>query len=175
MINRTSVFRKSIKGVEAIASRQLGMPRRMRSALIMIDGKRDVEELMKFVSTLGEPEEILAELESAGLIEMAEGIPVAPVPPAPASAVPKVVTPVSSGQSQLSPPTLTGARQFTSRLLLELLGPTAEALCLKIEAARDMPAFVAAVMRARDVLRDVKGNAAAAHFIEQVEAHTPGA
>jgi hypothetical protein len=61
------------------------------------------------------------------------------------------------------------------RLLSEMLGPMGEALCVKIESARDMPDFITAVRRARDIVREVKGQAAAAQFIEQVEAHTPGA
>lgn len=70
-------------------------------------------------------------------------------------------------------PTLDGARRFTTRLLTELLGPMAEALCVKIETARDMTEFIAAVKRARDIVRELKGQAAAAQFIEQIEAHTP--
>lgn len=170
MISRSSVFRKSPKGVEAVASRQSGLARPLRSALIMIDGKRDVGEVVKLVATLGDPEALLAELEAAGLIELAGGTPVAQ---AAASAAPTATAPLPSGPTHAPSASLATAQHVASRLLLELLGPTAEALCLKIEAARDMPAFVAAVVRARDVLRDVKGQAAAVQFIEQVEAVTP--
>ena len=175
MISRTSVFRKSIKGAEAIASRQPGMPHKLRSALIMIDGKRTVDELAKLVSMLGDPEAILADLEASGLIERVQEGPVAAVPQALASTPGKSIAPLSTGPVPLTPATLAGAQRFTSRLLLELLGPTCETLCLKIEIARDMPAFVTAVMRARDVVRDLKGHAEAVRFIEQVEAHTPRA
>lgn len=175
MISRTSVFRKSIKGAEAIASRQPGMPHKVRSALIMIDGKRTVDELAKLVSLLGDPEVFLTELEVSGLIERVQDGPVASVPQALTSPPAKPIAPPSSGPVPLTPATLAGAQRFTSRLLLELLGPTCETLCLKIEVARDMPAFVAAVMRARDVVREVKGHAQAVRFIEQVEAHTPSA
>ena len=175
MISRTSIFRKSIKGAEAIATRQPGMPPRLRSALIMVDGKRNVEELAKLVSMLGEPDALLTELEASGLIELTEGVAIASLPKALASTVAKSMAPPSSGPAPVTLATLAGAQRFGSRLLLELLGPTSESLCLKIEAARDMPAFVAAVMRARDVLRDVKGHAVAVHFIEQVEANTPSA
>ncbi|MEO6626064.1 MAG: hypothetical protein ABIN37_14700 [Burkholderiaceae bacterium] len=141
----------------------------------MVDGKRDVEELAKLVSTLGEPEALLTELEATGLIELTQDQPVAPVPQAVAVFPAKAVAASSNGPAPLTPSTLAGARLFTARLLLDLLGPTSEALCLKIEAARDVPEFVTAVVRARDTVRDVKGHAAAVHFIEQVEAHTPSA
>ena len=102
MISRTSIFRKSIKGAEAIATRQPGMPPRLRSALIMVDGKRNVEELAKLVSMLGEPDALLTELEASGLIELAEGVAVASVPKALASTVAKSMAPPSSGPAPLT-------------------------------------------------------------------------
>lgn len=173
MVSRSSVFRKSLKGVEAIASRQSGLPRPLRSALIMIDGKRDVGELDKLVATLGDPQALLAELEASGLIELAGNSPAAPVAQLQPSAVPMPPVPPATGPTQSSLATLATAQHVASHLLMEMLGPTSETLCLKIEAARDLPAFVAAVLRARDVVRDVRGQAAAVRFIEQVEAVTP--
>ena len=130
----------------------------------MVDGKRGFEELARVVSVLGDPEPLLAELEAADLIEMV-----------PVDAVAAAEVPSFSAVGAGAPATLAGAQRFASRLLIELLGPTSEALCLKIETAPDMPAFITAVKRARDVVREVKGQAAVARFIEQVEVHTPSA
>ena len=149
------------------------MARPLRSALIMVDGKRDVGDLVKLVALLGDPQVLLAELEAAGLIELVAGTPGLPTAQVLATPSPKAPVPAPGSPSQPPAATLAGARQVASRLLLELLGPTSEVLCMKIEAAPDLAAFVPAVMRARDVLREVKGHAAAARFIEQVEAVTP--
>ena len=54
-----------------------------------------------------------------------------------------------------------------------MLGPSSEMLCMKIESAGNLVDFVSAVKRARDVVRDVKGAAAAERFVAQVESHPP--
>jgi hypothetical protein len=175
VITKQAIYKKSPKGAEALATRQAGLTPKLRSALIMVDGKRSFGELAPMISVLGDAQVLMTELESAGLVEMVGGAP-APVgnlssgdtvaPSFDAKTVPAAL---------LGPPTFEGARRFTVRLLSELLGPMGEALCVKIENARDMPDFITAVKRARDIVREVKGATAAAQFIEQIEAHTPGA
>ncbi len=54
-----------------------------------------------------------------------------------------------------------------------MLGPTAEPLCIKIEATRDLPDFIAAIKRAREVVREVKGIAEAERFVARIEAQMP--
>lgn len=174
MITKQAIYKKSAKGSEAVATRQAGLPPKLRTALIMVDGKRSFGDLAPMISALGDPQALVAELESAGLIEVL-GAAVSPgdqmqgdafSPSSMANTVPAAL---------MAPPTFEGARRFTVRLLSEMLGPMGEVLCVKIESARDMPDFITAVKRARDIVREVKGQAAAAQFIEQVEAHTPGA
>ena len=172
MISKQAVFKKSAQGAEAIATRQAGLTPKLRSALIMVDGKRSFGDLAPMVSVLGDPEVLRTELESAGFIELVGA-------PAISQSVTPSLEPASLATAKTVPaalpvqPTLDGARRFTTRLLTELLGPMAEALCVKIETARDMTEFIAAVKRARDIVRELKGQAAAAQFIEQIEAHTP--
>lgn len=175
MINGQAVFRKSAKGISAIATRQAGLAPRLRSALIMVDGKRSAADLAKLVSVLGEPELLLNDLQAAGLIELALEIPdqdgssATRQRSAAASANPARLTPAAPA------PTLEGARRFASKLLIQTLGPSSEGLCLKIEGARNVAEFIVAVKRARDTVRDVKGQLAAQTFVEQVETHTPPA
>ncbi len=70
MISKQAVFKKSAQGAEAIATRQAGLTPKLRSALIMVDGKRSFGDLAPMVSVLGDPEVLLTELESAGFIEL---------------------------------------------------------------------------------------------------------
>ena len=169
MINRQAVFRKSNEGVEAVATRQRGLPHRLRATLIMVDGKRTFEELAPLVSMLGDAEELLGELQALGLVESASDRAAAPAAAATHAAPRAAGSAAATGKGALD-----DARRVASRLLIELVGPSSEPLCLKIEASRDLPEFVAAVKRAIDVIRDVRGQAAAAQFVSQVEAHTPG-
>ncbi|MEY4883868.1 MAG: hypothetical protein RIS34_1722 [Pseudomonadota bacterium] len=171
-MDKQAIFRKSVKGAEAIPIRQAGFSPKLRSVLIMVDGKRRFHELAPLISMLGDPHVLMTELETTGLIELVGGTPDAPVASGAKLADP---APIVSPSIVAAPATLAGARRFASRLLTGLLGPMSETLCVKIEAARDLVEFIAAVKRARDVVREVKGQTAAAQFISQIEANTPSA
>ena len=56
------------------------------------------------------------------------------------------------------------AKRRATRHVMAQLGPTAEALCMRIEAAATMGEFVAAARRAHAVVRDIRGVARAAEF-----------
>jgi len=62
------------------------------------------------------------------------------------------------------------ARVLATRLLAEQLGPLADELAIRLEAAKDMPQFVEVMKRAYTVMREVKGQAAADRFGAEVEA-----
>lgn len=62
-----------------------------------------------------------------------------------------------------------GAKQRTTRDVMVQRGPTAEALCMRIEAAATTGEFVAAASRTHAVVRDIWGPARAAEFGDLVE------
>lgn len=164
MIQKNVVYHKSAKGTEAIATRQHGLGPKLRSMLILIDGKRSFEELVRLSAMLGDTEELLGQLLDQGFIE-----PVA----APArAAAPPVTAPLAPAPAA-APITLTEAQRFVSRRLTDLLGPNAEELCLKIEAARTVKDFQSAVARAEGILRQYKSAHTAAEFAADVQAHMP--
>jgi hypothetical protein len=162
MLNKQAIYRKTPKGAEAMANRQVGLAPKLRSLLIMVDGKRGYVELTALASVVGDCEQWLSQLADDGLIEPITGAALA----APASAA--AATPAPSIAA-----TLPEARRFASRFLTEMLGPSSEVLCMKIESAANLADFVVAVKRARDTVRDVKGAQAAERFVAQVELHTP--
>lgn len=158
------VYQKSAKGSEAIATRQHGLGPRLRSLLIMVDGKRGFDELAKLSQATGDTEQLLGQLLEQGFIEPSALIPAAPVSaPAPLALAPK------AGISLIE------AQRFLSRRLTDLLGPNAEELCLRIEAARNLHDFQAAVTRAEGMLRQFKSANTAAQFAAEAQAHMPAA
>lgn len=159
MIDRNQVYQKSAKGTEAIATRQHGLGPKLRSMLIMVDGKRGLDGLAKLSSIPGDTEQLLEQLLDQGFIEAG----VAAVPP-PASAPAPLAATVSLAQAQ----------RFISRRLTDLLGPNAEEVCLRIEAARNIQEFQAAVKLAEGMLRQFKSASVAAAFSADVQAHMPG-
>jgi hypothetical protein len=192
MASKQTIYRKTPKGKDAIANRQSGLAPKLRSLLILVDGKRGDAELAELVMAAGDGEQLLSQLARDGLIEPAGGaalpaapVPVVPVPAAPVAAVPVAVVPeVSAARpaatepAALEPPvalTLSEAKRLASRLLIEMLGPTSDVLCMKIESAGNLADFVSAVKRAKDIVRDIKSVPAAERFIAQVERHMPQA
>jgi hypothetical protein len=173
VIQKNLVYRKSAKGTEAIATRQHGLVPKLRSVLILVDGKRGFEELVRLSQILGDTEELLGQLLDQGFIE-----PVAGPSPAPAAAAPAPLAAPASAPAPLAagpPIKLIDAQRFVSRRLTDLLGPNADDLCLRIEAARNLKEFQAAVGRAEGILRQYKSAHTAAEFAADVQAHMPSA
>lgn len=166
MTNKQVIYHKTPKGAEAIANRQSGLAPKLRSLLIMVDGKRTHAELTTIATALGDAER-LAELENEGLVE-----PVAAEEKTMPAAL-EPAAPPAAGPAQGRAANLGEARLFSSHLLEHMLGPMAEPLCIKIEATRDLPEFVAVIKRAREIVREIKGSAEADRFVAQIEAQMP--
>jgi hypothetical protein len=64
-----SVFQKSEKGSQAIAKRDHALAPKLRSMLILVDGKRSMEELAKLSVALGDTQQLLAQPLEQGYIE----------------------------------------------------------------------------------------------------------
>jgi hypothetical protein len=166
MVNKQAIYQKTLKGSEAIANRQSGLAPKLRSLLIMVDGKRTYAELAVMAAALGDPER-LSELEAEGLVESAF---------AEDRTLPAALEPVTQPTETEAPQraaNLAQAQRFSSHLLEHTLGPMAEPLCIKIEKAGNLADFVAAIKRAREIVREIKGNAEAERFVAQIEAQMP--
>ncbi len=151
-----AIYRKSEKGAEAIATRGHGVGGKQRMLLILVDGKKSAEELIKLAAGMGESAQLLQQLEADGLIELVASA----APAKPAAAAASLPAGVDLGK----------ARVLATRLLAEQLGPLADELAIRLEAAKDMPQFVEVMKRAYTVVREVKGQAAADRFGAEVEA-----
>lgn len=160
-----SIYRKSAMGAEAIRTRLHGLVGRPRSLLILIDGKRGHAELLSLAAGFGDVAQILVELERDGFIE--------PVPGAMAAPAPVARPPPTEPPPLNAILTLTQAKAFACRKLIDALGPTADPLCLKVEATRNRADFIAAVQRAYAVVQEVRGQSDADKFGAAIEANLP--
>lgn len=184
-LEKNIVFRKSAKGQEAFVSRQSGLAPRLRSLLILVDGKRPVAELAKLSSAAGDLEQLLVQLAADGLIEPVSGAKPAPGPAGNPAARQDFVATVRSDITATAdvvitqPPhpllTLPQARQLAVKRVTAILGPTGEDICLRIESAHSLAEYVAAVKRAYSVIREMRGGAVAAQFGDEIEANLPSA
>ncbi len=161
-MNQDTIYRKTAKGAEAIAARLHGLVGKSRSMLILVDGKRNTSELLALGQGFGDVAPLLAQLAADGFIEV--------VPPAASAGPAPSVAPVSAPRT---PRTLDEAKSYAAHRLMEVMGPTSEPLCLRIEAARNLDEFVDAVKRAYAVVRDIRGASEAERFGSAVEANLP--
>jgi hypothetical protein len=182
MIQKNAVYRKSAHGAEALARRDPALTLRLRSLLILVDGKRHAEELAKLSPSGPETEQLLGQLDDLGMIELATAPAPAPATaamaataeaPAPAAVLtPEPAAAPTPVQVRVVP--LPEAKRAAVRRITDLLGPTGEDLCLRIESTRSAQDLLAVLKRAEAVVRSVRGAEAATAFVHDMQAHQPG-
>ncbi|HRD98231.1 MAG TPA: hypothetical protein PLA97_17745 [Rubrivivax sp.] len=149
--NLDTPLRKTAKGVAEIQTRMYRLQPRLRSALILVDGRRRGLELTPLISS--EPETTLRTLVELGFIEPTEAP--APLRPAPVAA-PATAAPASeSFETQ---------RRAAVRMLNDLLGPAAETLAIRMERARDVQEWRPQLASAIQAIGSLRGIAAAEAF-----------
>jgi hypothetical protein len=123
----STVFDKTEKGREEISTRKYQLPPRLRTLLVMIDGKQDAEDLLHKVGSLGIGEENITELLDNGFIKAM-----------PSSAPIEAVAPVAQASVVTSEPP---ADQFYTETIKSAIGLRGYALQLKVEKASSIADF----------------------------------
>lgn len=158
------VFSKSARGREALSGRPAGLGPRLRSLLIMVDGKRSVAEFDQLLGTEASP--LLEQLLAEGWVEG----PPAPAPtPPPSGAAPAGGPAAPSG----APLPFGDARRLVVRFVNDRLGPLGEPLALRIEACKTPADLRALLPRVREGLRLIRNAAAVAQFDQEVVPRLP--
>jgi hypothetical protein len=156
-----TVYRKTEKGQTEIATRQHHLAMKLRSALIMVDGKRTDEELLRMIP--GDAQDVLQTLLSQGFIEV---ISVTAHRPAPAAGrgpdtVPPADSTLTGGPSGSDYVTL---RQQAARFVTEQLGPMGDDLSMRMEKAKTWADIKPLLIMAQRVLQDNRGPTTAEAF-----------
>lgn len=159
-------YAKTADGQNEIETRARRISPRLRSALILVDGKRTDEELAKLIQ---QSEETLQALLDTGLIEVTarSAARSAPREPAPEPAPPPTAPAMSLVEFETR-------RRDAVRAVTDLLGPQAETLALKIERATDAVQLREALERAVAYIANARGGGAAAQFAAQFLSTLPG-
>jgi hypothetical protein len=124
-----TTYRKSSKGVAEIETRAHRLPPRLRSALIVIDGRRSADDVLRLIPQQGD--EALATLLEQGFIETVAEIP--GTPGTPGAAAPR---PVAKPAPRPAAPDFDTRRRDAVRRLTDLVGPMGEALAIRMERCR---------------------------------------
>lgn len=159
------IHRKTAKGLAEIETRAHRLPPRLRSALILVDGKRSDEELAKMV--LQDPDGTLKALVEGGFIEAFEVEP----PAAPVRAPqPKVAPPAPT----MAAPSFEQTRREAVRALTDLVGPMAEAVALRMEKARNPDELRPLLTLAMQVIANTRGRQMALDYGRRFGADAEG-
>jgi hypothetical protein len=155
------VFDKTEKGREEIATRKHHLAPRLRTLLVLIDGKQGKEELLKKVAGLGLGEESIDELTRNGFIGITTALQpaaasqsVASPQPAvePATAVPiEAVLPPGENQFQ-------AIYHFYTETIKSTIGLRGYGLQLKVEKAASIDDFRALRQAYLEAVLKAKGN-----------------
>jgi hypothetical protein len=159
-----ATYRKTAKGLAEIATRANKLPPRVRTALILVDGRRTDTELSSMLPQ--EADETLRWLSDSGFIEVDHNAANAghwqPSVPSTATAPEARTTPREVPPASRKP--IAQIQREAVRELTELVGPMAEAISLKIEKSRSREELGPLLEIAFQVLSNTRGTTVAQGF-----------
>jgi hypothetical protein len=148
-----TVFDKTDKGREEIATRKYHLAPRLRTLLVLVDGKQGMEDLLKKVAGLGLHEDSITELLNNGFIESMAAAPpaAAPAPAEPEQTEDEAILP--EGQNQYE-----AIYHFYTETIRNTIGLRGYALQLKVEKATSIDDFRALRQPYLEAVLKAKGN-----------------
>jgi hypothetical protein len=159
-----TIYRKTAKGQAEIETRAHRLAPRLRSLLIMVDGKRSDAD---FAQMLPQAAEALATLAEGGFIAEQPRM----ATPAPTAAAPVRDAPgTAAARAPAAPAQFEAMRRDLLRALNDRLGPAGERMAIKLERARDEAEFRALLPLAVQLVASVRGRDAAAAFSARIDA-----
>ncbi|MCE2915015.1 MAG: hypothetical protein ACOVOT_09975 [Rubrivivax sp.] len=151
-----TLHRKTTKGVSEIETRAHRLAPRLRTALLMVDGKRKDAELATLLGS--GTADILTALREQGFIEAVESAPAAGSSATPATPAAGSGAPVpSTSFSVAAPVDLDSHRRDAVRALGELLGPGADTMSMRMEKAKTFDELYPLVERAAQLVANTRG------------------
>jgi hypothetical protein len=162
-----TVYRKSAKGVDEIATRANRLPPRLRSALILVDGMRSDADLSKLI--LQQPVETLHELQAQGFIEVVGTVDDQPRISRPAPLNSRAAPldrqpPERANQKPADKDDFAKYRSAVLRAFNDLTGPTGEGLAMKMEKTQSREQLAPLMETAYRIIANAQGSERANDF-----------
>jgi hypothetical protein len=163
-----TIYRKTAKGHSEIETRAHRLSPRLRSVLIMVDGRRSDDDVRKLIPQHGD--ETLRLLDEQGFIEIigitqdlaAPRVMNGAAAPRPAEAAAPLTPPPAA--PAVPPRDFEATRAQAVRLFTDMVGPMAEALAIKMERARSPDELRTLVQTAQRIIGNARGGKAAADY-----------
>jgi hypothetical protein len=175
-MDKNTLLAKTEKGRDAMARRVPELLPRLRSLLILVDGKRSLAELEKLGDGLGGGAVLLEQLMAHGWVAerdlsapFQESVPYVDSQPFPvASATP----PVAAGSAVPSLP-FPDARRLVARFINDSVGPMGEPTAIRVEACKTPAELRALLPRIRDALQNYRGSSTVQRFDLEIVPQLP--
>lgn len=178
-MDKNTLLAKTEKGRDAMARRVPELLPRLRSLLILVDGKRSFAELEKLGDGLGGGAALLEQLMVHGWVAerdlsapFQESVPYADSQPFPV-AFPS--PPVSAAAAVSSEPSLSfpEARRLVARFINDSVGPMGEQTAIRVEACKTPAELRALLPRIRDALQNYRGLSTVQRFDLEIVPQLP--
>lgn len=167
----TLVYTKTPRGIAEIQLRNAQLPMTTRRVLIMIDGKRTVDDLSVLLRP-GEIEGVIANLETIGLIQRVSQHGAMDVPTINGRETESGLSgPSTTGgldERDPNPITLEEVKRRAVRGLTDRLGPEAESLSIRIEKCRTIEEFRSCVRDAERFISMALGANVAQEYLKSL-------
>lgn len=169
------IYRKTARGLAEIETRVYKLAPRLRSVLIMIDGKRSDEDLAQMLPQAGDAlqalvqEDFIAEYARVGSGSTGSGA-AAPAPAAAAPVPAAAAAPAAAPAAKTSTLAFEAMRKDLIRAFNDRVGPAGESMAMKMEKAANEAEFRALLPMALRLIATVQGRAAAESFSARVDA-----
>lgn len=160
----TLIYTKTPKGIAEVSLRSAQLAMTARRVLIMVDGKRTVDDLAVLLRP-GEIDSVIAQLESTGLIQRVLHGSSLEVPTVFGRDDAMPPMPAGAPSEDANPMTLDEAKRRAVRELNDRLGPDAESLAIRIENCRTIEDFRERVREAERFVSAMHGAAAAQDYL----------
>ncbi len=151
---------KTEKGQEEIRSRAHGLPQKLRTLLIMVDGKSSIGQLLARFPGVAEIESNLRLLVEQGFITLSGAAALA----------------AGGGSRGAAPGVTVETRELAlsglTRMIIEAVGPNADLVTGDLERARTRAEVDAAVKRCVNMIDGFAGAKKAGAFAERARAYT---
>ena len=184
-MNPETVYFKTESGMHEVKTRALGLRAELRRLLILVDGNASLSRLAVFVRG-SEIAALIAELENQGLVTTgmsASFVPgqrmaapgLAPTMPLASDGVASVAhssptAPVTYANLEPTTAQMQAVRRTAIRALIDLLGPDAEVLQVKIDRCKDAQELRVAITEIRQTLDRRLGPDTGQRFLDSVRA-----
>jgi hypothetical protein len=155
-MDSSTVYIKTARGSEEIASRNHGLSSRVRAMLIMVDGRRNRATLLAQSPAQAEAESHLAALLDGGFIAAVNPPPAASEVQIPASTPPAPAVDLDT------------VKHFINTTLHDTLGPDADLFAVKVDAVKNVPDLLALAEKLRGVIGGAGSRKKADDFWQKV-------